>query len=109
MPSASAPALAAQDAKEIREKQYVLLKPRCPQFDNSVNPAHVELLQQARILRSSGKSDFDIAQMLDKLFTEQWDTEGHAQDERRPPITVDVVKSYLTRGEMEAVLAKPAK
>jgi hypothetical protein len=107
-PAIASAAVAKEEVRETHEKQFVLLKSRCPQFDNSVHHSHVELLEQARILRTSGKNDFDIAQMLDKLHLEQWTAEKH-QDEKRVPITVDVVKAYLQRSEMEASLAKPAK
>jgi hypothetical protein len=106
MPAIAPAAVAKEEVKEIREKQFVLLKPRCPHFDNSVHHLHAELLEQARILRQNGKNDFDIAQMLDKLHLEQWNTESR-KDEKRVPITVDVIKAYLQRNEMEAVLAKP--
>jgi hypothetical protein len=109
VPSAS-PA-AAGDVKEIRDKQYVLLKPRCPQFDKSVHPLHVDLLDQAKNLRVGGKSDFEIAQMLDRLLQEQWEQTRHEQEDetRPPPITVDVVKAYFMSNELEAVIGKPVQ
>jgi hypothetical protein len=98
--SASSKAVAAGEAKEIHKKQFVLLQPRCPLFDTYVHPAHAELLEQARNLRTSGKNDFDIAQILDKLLKEKL-AKAPSSDERVPPITVDVVRSYLVRMEKE--------
>jgi len=98
--------LPGADKREPHPKQWVLLKPRCPLFDDSVHPAHEEFLEQATILRSSGKSDFEVAQTLGKLLDDKFakDKSG-VETERPPPITVDVVKAYIQRNEMEAAKA----
>eukprot|EP00929_Paragymnodinium_shiwhaense_P065225 TRINITY_DN32718_c0_g3_i1.p1 TRINITY_DN32718_c0_g3~~TRINITY_DN32718_c0_g3_i1.p1 ORF type:complete len:3402 (+),score=1051.59 TRINITY_DN32718_c0_g3_i1:472-10206(+) len=84
-------------------KSWVLLKPRCPAFDDDVHPAHSELLEQASILRQSGKGDFEIASSLQKLLEDKWaaemDGKAASSDDveaaKPPPITPDVVRQYL--------------
>eukprot|EP00928_Gymnodinium_smaydae_P067961 TRINITY_DN5099_c0_g2_i2.p1 TRINITY_DN5099_c0_g2~~TRINITY_DN5099_c0_g2_i2.p1 ORF type:complete len:3332 (+),score=752.58 TRINITY_DN5099_c0_g2_i2:2916-12911(+) len=108
---------------ELREKSMVLLKPRMPQFDNFVHPMHEAILDEARVLRRAGKSDFDIETILKKQLEEEYRAavEARAQADARaaaegrpaspeipkpPPITVDIIRAYLLRAELDATLTK---
>eukprot|EP00928_Gymnodinium_smaydae_P067959 TRINITY_DN5099_c0_g1_i1.p1 TRINITY_DN5099_c0_g1~~TRINITY_DN5099_c0_g1_i1.p1 ORF type:complete len:3333 (+),score=742.01 TRINITY_DN5099_c0_g1_i1:194-10192(+) len=118
-PAESAPPSTSlsQNNRELRERRVVLLKPRAPQFDDAVHPMHVELLEQARMLRKAGKSDFDIELLLKRPLEEAWEAAqeaSYAAGERveipRPPnLTVDVIRAYLQRNELDAVVTKASR
>jgi hypothetical protein len=97
---------AEEENKTKQPKEWVLLKPRCPQFDDAVHPAHVELLEQASILRQSGKGDFEISTRLQQLLEDKWNAEqdgrgapaggGDDVEAQKPPnISPDIVRHYL--------------
>jgi hypothetical protein len=87
------------------DRTSVLLAPRCPKFDDEVHTDHRELLHQAKILRSSGKSDWEIENVLNKLLEDKWHEmqskpETKKDESAKPPrITVDIIRAYLQRKE----------
>ena len=81
----------------------VRLHLRNPKFDEAIHPMHKELLDQGKTLRQSGKSDWEIEMILNKLLDEKWQSrqeaaQGGLDENMKPPrITVDEVRSYLQR------------
>jgi hypothetical protein len=113
----------AQPVVEKRNKEYpentyylvpkpdVLLKPRTPMFDGLAAPEHLELLDQAELLRKYGNSDFQIAETLQKQLKERWDKKADKSEDDvpPPPITVDVVRSYMQQLDIKVAKEKEAE
>ncbi|CAE7447438.1 unnamed protein product [Symbiodinium natans] len=91
-------------------KSAVLLAPRAPKIDDNTDPRHQAVLKQARRLRSSGKSDWEIEAYLNKLLEKQWEEreaqrnrEENPEAEPKPPrLTIDQIRAYLQREEGQA-------
>jgi len=84
------------------DRTQVLLAPRCPKFDDQVFPEHKQYLDQAKLLRASGKSDWEIETVLNKLLDDKWDeykAQNNIEDDsgKWPRITVDIIRAYLQR------------
>lgn len=88
---------------EVAEKQWVLLKPRTPLFDDNTHPGHVRALEQALVWRRAGKNDFEIAAILNQILEDTPESEKPATEGKIPPVTVDVVKSYLQMMELKNI------
>jgi hypothetical protein len=92
----------------LRESE-VLIAPRNPKLGMRAHPAHKEFLAQAKLLRDSRKSDFEIKDVLNKLLLDKWNAddkfkEAYGEKEPGTPgglplITVDIIKSHLQRQE----------
>jgi hypothetical protein len=82
------------------DRGSVLLQPRLPKMDHYVNPAHENVLAQAKGLRAMGKTDYDIETMLNKILEDEHKP-GSGTDKTKastpkpPRITVDIIKNYL--------------
>jgi len=84
------------------DRTKVLLAPRVPKFDDHVFPEHKQYLEQAQMLRASGKSDWEIETVLNKLLDDKWEehkSQAQVQDDSQkwPRITVDIIRGYLQR------------
>jgi hypothetical protein len=96
-----------EQVEVISEKtSTVLLGQRAPKFDNEVREEHRELLEQAKLLRATGKSDWEIEVVLNKLlddkYAEKERLDGNKIEESaKVRITVDIIRSYLQRQEEE--------
>ncbi|CAE7468186.1 unnamed protein product [Symbiodinium pilosum] len=93
-------------------KAAVLLAPRAPKIDDNTDRRHLEVLKQARRLRASGKSDWEIEAYLNKLLEKQWEEreeqrrreESSMEAEPKPPkLTIDQIRAYMQREEGQAV------
>jgi len=94
-------------AAEEHKSDTVMLTPRVPQMAEAFDPAHEAVLEQARTLRSLGKTDWEIEAELNTLLKNSWEAEkkkakdGEKSKIPRPiPITVDIIKGYLYRAEI---------
>jgi len=105
---------AGSEPRTSLKKDQVLLAPRLPLFDDSIDPRHQEFLEQASTLRSSGKSDWDIEQILNQLQDEKFEEQrkagtleqdGEEEITKPPRITVDHIRAFLSRSELEAAKA----
>ncbi|CAE8604779.1 unnamed protein product [Polarella glacialis] len=103
---------AVNDAVEVVHeelKSSVLFAPRIVKFDNSMHPAHKEVLVQAKLLRQSGKSVWEIEAVLNKMLDDKWVEEQKKpdKDEVKKPdrITVDQIRGYLQRIDEQALAA----
>lgn len=114
--SGAMPAAAELGMQEV-PKSDILMAPRCPLIDIYVHPRHAEVLEQAKTLRTLGKSDWEIEVMLNKELDTKWEMrkkEGRDLDEgsRPPRITVDIIRTYLQRHDAvdasKSSVAKPA-
>mmetsp|Transcript_270 Transcript_270/g.857 ORF Transcript_270/g.857 Transcript_270/m.857 type:complete len:437 (+) Transcript_270:2-1312(+) len=99
--AASAPP-AEREGFANRDRADILLAPRCPKFDDQVIPEHKQYLEQAKMLRASGKSDWEIETVLNKLLDDKWEEykENHGIEkntDKWPRITVDMIRAYLQR------------
>jgi len=85
----------------------VLLQPRVPKLEDDVNEEHREFLQQAVLLRSSGKSDWEIEVTLNKLLNDKFNSQKQTSETRKAPdpITVDEIRLFLQRKEEEGAKA----
>jgi len=103
----NAPLVEEEPSRQMKERLHVLLGPRIPKFEDEVHEEHEDLLAQAKMLRSSGKSDWDIEAILNKLLTDRWEEKKRngtaAERPPPPPITVDVIRLYLQRKEAQEV------
>eukprot|EP00931_Biecheleriopsis_adriatica_P040925 TRINITY_DN23439_c0_g1_i1.p1 TRINITY_DN23439_c0_g1~~TRINITY_DN23439_c0_g1_i1.p1 ORF type:complete len:3484 (+),score=873.59 TRINITY_DN23439_c0_g1_i1:112-10563(+) len=86
------------------DRDKVLLAPRVPLFDDNTHPFHKDVLPQARLLRMSGKSDWEIEAQLNKFLDTKWEEAKKGKmegtDSAPPPrITVDQIRGYLKRQE----------
>merc|ERR1719317_452186 len=104
----NAPLVEEEQSRQMKERIDVLLGPRIPKFEDEVHEEHEDLLAQAKMLRSSGKSDWDIEAILNKLLTDRWEEKKRsapalAERPPPPPITVDVIRLYLQRKEAQEV------
>lgn len=102
------PAAADQGASSEMDLSSVLLAPRMPLFNDMTHPAHVEFLEQARLLRSSGKTDWEIEAVLNKLLDDKWEETKKtvpAQElgSKPPRITVETIKMYFIRKDEQAL------
>mmetsp|Transcript_116837 Transcript_116837/g.324816 ORF Transcript_116837/g.324816 Transcript_116837/m.324816 type:complete len:413 (+) Transcript_116837:3-1241(+) len=81
------------------DRSDVLLAPRIPKFEDTVDKEHEDLLEQATMLRASGKSDWEIEAVLNKLLSDKFEEQRRADPMIRQPaaITVDEVRTYLQR------------
>jgi len=100
------PEKSERDSFADRDRTDVLLAPRCPKFDDQVVPEHKQYLEQAKMLRASGKSDWEIETVLNKLLDDKW--EDHKEQngiekntDKWPRITVDIIRAYLQRQQEE--------
>jgi len=92
------------DSSVDLSREGVLLQPRVPKLEDDVNEEHREFLQQAVLLRTSGKSDWEIEVTLNKLLNDKFDLEkqkGETGRKQPDPITVDEIRLYLQRKEEE--------
>jgi len=84
----------------------VMLVPRVPLMANVFDPYHEEVLDQAKALRSLGRSDWDIEAELNKQLTQRWKDRAQAKKEgsqRKPPkITVDIIRTFISRQDQLA-------
>lgn len=97
---------AKPQVKEL-DKADVLLAPRAPKIDDQTHERHKGILPQAKLLRSSGKSDWEIETYLNKILERQWDEAVANNDikdgEVKPPrITIDQIRAFLQRAENQA-------
>ncbi|CAJ1444994.1 unnamed protein product [Effrenium voratum] len=88
------------------DKTDVLLAPRAPKIDDQTHERHKSILPQAKLLRSSGKSDWEIEAYLNKILERQWDeavanSETKADETKPPRITIDQIRGYLQRNETQ--------
>jgi len=97
------------DNNYLLHKSAVLLAPRAPKIDDNTHFRHLEVLKQAKRLRSSGKSDWEIEAYLNKLLEKQLE-EREAQrpreeksEEKPPRLTIDLIRAYLQREEGKAI------
>lgn len=92
----------------IAPKSEVLLKPRIPMFDSMEHEAHRDILPEAKDLRKYGRSDFEIAETLNKKLKELLEKAPNKREDGQapPPITVDVVRSYMQQEEYKAAKEK---
>jgi len=76
----------------------VILVPRCPQIEDTALDEDVrQVLEQARGLRSCGKSDWDIVDILNRQLQKRWNEDDSSKKEKASMVTVDIVQAYLHR------------
>jgi len=97
----------ADDGDLDRVASEVMLAPRVPKMQDNFISEHREVLDQAKTLRSMGRSDWEIESQLNKQMTEKWlsDTKKATKEEKRdkpPPITVDIIRTYISRQDILA-------
>jgi len=97
--------------KNVHDGRDVLLAPRSPLIEVYVHPDHKEFLEQAKTLRTMGKSDWEIEAMLNKSLQERQAKEskdGSVSGDRPPPppITVDVIRSYMQHRDADEAAKK---
>jgi len=97
-----------------RDKADILLAPRCPKFDDQVIPEHKQYLDQAKTLRASGKSDWEIETVLNKLLDDKWqeykENNGIEKNtDKWPRITVDMIRAYLQRQQEQDAKAAESR
>jgi hypothetical protein len=88
----------------IEKTDQVLVAPRCPRMDSEVHPDHVELLEMAKLLRATGKSDWEIETVLNKLLDDKYAEKERLdgvkiEESAKKRITVDIIRSYFSRKE----------
>jgi len=89
------------------DRSAVLLAPRAPKIDDQTHPRHKEVLKQAKLLRSSGKSDWEIEAYMNKVLEKQWEealanNDIEAGEQKPPRLTIDQIRAYLQRIEGQA-------
>jgi len=89
---------------EEHESKTVMLTPRVPKMAESFDPAHEAILDQAKTLRTLGKTDWEIEATLNASLKDSWNAKKQTAGEKskidRPPrITVDIIRTYLYRAE----------
>lgn len=95
--------------EQIKDTSIVMLAPRLVSIAPGPHEMHQDVLLQARSLRQSGKSDWEIENILQKLLDEQVAKEKEkpewSESKMPPKITVDIIQQYL-RQEDEKLAAK---
>jgi len=96
------PAEEAEEEGVEMPRSSVLLAPRLARFDDQTHPLHKEILGQAKLLRMSGKSDWEIEANLNKVMDAKWEEmkkNNEVQDtsQKPPRITVDQIRLFVQR------------
>eukprot|EP00441_Pelagodinium_beii_P032443 CAMPEP_0197641952 /NCGR_PEP_ID=MMETSP1338-20131121/15748_1 /TAXON_ID=43686 ORGANISM="Pelagodinium beii, Strain RCC1491" /NCGR_SAMPLE_ID=MMETSP1338 /ASSEMBLY_ACC=CAM_ASM_000754 /LENGTH=3533 /DNA_ID=CAMNT_0043215005 /DNA_START=82 /DNA_END=10683 /DNA_ORIENTATION=- len=85
--------------EELLPRSQVLLNPRIAKIDATTSlEEHLAVLKQAKSMRASGKSDWEIEVQLNKLMFAKWEADNltkDIKDAKPPPITVDQIRGYL--------------
>lgn len=108
----SAPTQTGQGQKNksstVMKASKVILAPKNPKMAVSFHPKHAEVLPQAKMLRGTGKSDFEIEAMLNKILEDDYaagDSNLEASEKvlatKPPRITVDIIRNYLEQNEKQ--------
>mmetsp|Transcript_13606 Transcript_13606/g.43014 ORF Transcript_13606/g.43014 Transcript_13606/m.43014 type:complete len:789 (+) Transcript_13606:465-2831(+) len=113
-PTAAGGAPSETEGFANRDKADILLAPRCPKFDDQVIPEHKQYLDQAKMLRASGKSDWEIETVLNKLLDDKWEeykeNNGIEKNtDKWPRITVDMIRAYLQRQQEQDAKAAESR
>jgi hypothetical protein len=87
------------------EKEKVMFHPRCALVNDNFLDEHRAVLDNATELRKMGKNDFEIQKVLNDMIV-QSDKDSKNKDKKKvPPITVDIIRSYIQFKEAKASLS----
>jgi hypothetical protein len=93
------PSCSTDSQKQVFDESSVLLAPSDPDIFSASSPEHQEYLAGAQQLRAEGKSDREIASVLNGYMEQKLKQSSSASSlsQRPPPITPGIVRKYLQR------------